>query len=438
MEQSYRFFENRACAYFPCHDLSGDFNCLFCYCPFYTRPVCPGNPTFITKEDGRTIKRCTDCAFPHKPEHYEQIMALLRQGAPDFASGEYHHGGETTDTHLARADFSVNTNPLGMSESVKRALIDAVDSFERYPDQNCTALRALLSQKLGVDGRELFFGNGASEVISLIVQALKPKRALLIAPAFSGYERALRTNGSEIHYHFLKRAQNFALDETIFDTLVRVKADILFLCTPNNPTGARIDDNLLEKIAAYCEEQGVSLVVDECFLDFIPDAKSTMRLTHKKLITLNAFTKTYALAGLRLGYARIRSDALLARMNALRPEWNISNAAQIAGVVALNERGYLEKTQRLIATERKFLEEKLKALGFHVISGEANFLLITENDKIDSKKSEKIDMLLQKQGIFVRNCASFPGLTARDIRIAIKSHEDNCLLVNSLTEILHS
>ena len=76
MENSYRFFENRECAYFPCHNGLEDFNCLFCYCPFYLRENCPGNPAYMEK-DGRTIKICTDCTFPHRPENYDEIIRIL-------------------------------------------------------------------------------------------------------------------------------------------------------------------------------------------------------------------------------------------------------------------------------------------------------------------------------------------------------------------------
>ncbi len=78
MEQSYRFFENRACKYFPCHEGLEEFNCLFCYCPLYSRPNCPGKHTYIEK-NGEKIKSCMDCTFPHKPENYDLIIKLLSE-----------------------------------------------------------------------------------------------------------------------------------------------------------------------------------------------------------------------------------------------------------------------------------------------------------------------------------------------------------------------
>lgn len=77
MESSYRFFENRACQYFPCHKGLTDFNCMFCYCPMYLRENCPGNPSYIEK-NGKKIKDCTNCTFPHRPENYDKIMQVLK------------------------------------------------------------------------------------------------------------------------------------------------------------------------------------------------------------------------------------------------------------------------------------------------------------------------------------------------------------------------
>ena len=78
MENSHRFFENRQCRYFPCHSGLSDFNCLFCYCPMYHLEKCPGNPRYLEK-DGRTIKVCTQCTFPHRPENYDEVIRILKE-----------------------------------------------------------------------------------------------------------------------------------------------------------------------------------------------------------------------------------------------------------------------------------------------------------------------------------------------------------------------
>lgn len=439
MENSSRFFKNTACAFFPCHtDLnSADFNCLFCYCPLYSRSVCPGNPTFIKKEDGRIIKRCTDCIFPHKPENYDRIMSLLKTQKPNIDFEEYHHGGEIFDcTQVANIlDFSVNINPLGISERVKNVMERSLNQLERYPDQNCSDLIKKIADFRGLYSENIICGNGASELISLISAAVSPKNALIVGPTFSGYERALKNCYSKIHYHILKKENDFALDETIFDSIdCGSLPDMIFICSPNNPNGRQVDLAILKKLIEFCEEKGIFLFVDECFIDFCENySDSAVQFIVKSphLIVLNAFTKIYAMPGIRLGYAMTSNTALLQRVKNLMPEWNVSVLAQIAGIAALEESDYLLKTRLLIKEERDYLSSELNALGFKVYPSDANFILLGTS----SEKSSVLGEFLLKKGILLRNCGNFIGLSENFYRVAIRSHQENQRLIDTIKTI---
>lgn len=433
-QNSSSFFQNSSCSYFPCHKLEGDFNCLFCYCPLYSLPVCPGNPTYITKEDGTLIKRCTDCTFPHKAENYERVISVLKRIKKDDFSSEYHHGGEGDSSQIS-LDFSVNINPLGMSQKVREAIFSSLDDLQKYPDQNSSALRQKLSQVTKIPQSKLFFGNGASEIISLLVNAIRPKKALLVSPCFSGYERALKAYGCNIRYHALKREGDFALTREILPAIDG--NDIIFLASPNNPTGKCIDKELLKEIIGECNKKGVFLILDECFLDFVWEDKAekaresawNLSQDRSKLIVLNAFTKIYALPGLRLGWCATENQGLLNRLQVLRPEWNISTIAQKAGLACLDEEDYLLKTRKFLANERELVSNKLKALGFTVYKSQTNFLLLAESVKNNNNMSTKLDDFLLKNGILIRNCTDFKGLTQTDYRLAIKSHQENARLL---------
>jgi len=439
MENSSRFFKNTACAFFPCHKGldSEDFNCLFCYCPLYLRPVCPGNPTFIKKEDGRIIKRCTDCTFPHKAENYDRIMSLLKTQKPNIDFEEYHHGGEVFDCAQTSdiLDFSVNINPLRISERVKNVIKCSLNQLERYPDQNCTQLVKKLADFRGLPSENIICGNGASELISLISAAISPKNALIVAPTFSGYERALKNCYSKIRYHLLKKENDFALDETIFDSIdCGSLPDMIFICSPNNPNGRQVDLAILKKLIEFCEEKGIFLFVDECFIDFCENySDSAVQFIVKSphLIVLNAFTKIYAMPGIRLGYAMTSNIALLRCVKNLMPEWNVSALAQIAGVAALEETDYLLKTRQLIKEERDYLSSELRALGFVVYPSDANFILFEES----SEKSSVLGEFLLKKGILLRNCGNFIGLSENFYRVAIRSHQENQRLIDTIKTI---
>ena len=432
MEDSYRFFENRACRYFPCHEGLSDFNCLFCYCPLYGRIPCPGTPEFVRKPDGTVIKKCTGCTFPHRPENYERIMRLLKPSASGAAPiPEPLHGGTGGADSL---DFSVSVNPLGMPGTVRAALAGLAERGSCYPDYHCAALRAALSRRYGLPSGMICVGNGASELIALAVAAIEPRTALLLAPTFSGYERALAARHTELAFCPLRREEQFSFGgrfATEFFALLQKQPDMVFLCQPNNPTGTCMEPELLHEIARRCEQQGTFLVVDECFLGFVRGAErlSARKLlaSYRHVLVIDAATKLYAIPGIRLGWG-FGSDMLLARMRQLQPEWSVSEAAQLAGLAALQDESYLGMTLAAVEAGRNFLAEELGKLSCTVYPGQANFLLWTAPRNIAEQ--------LRRADVCVRSCAGFRGLGACDYRIAVRPAPENQRLVVAVREAL--
>ena len=218
---------------------------------------------------------------------------------------EYVHGGDIY-TYGDVLDFSVNVNPYGPSEEVLEAAKRSMDEVSLYPDSQCRRLRKRLAEKKSLPEEYFLFGNGAAELFFSVVLAEKPEKALLPIPAFAEYEQALRTVDCEIIYHELKRENNFALTESFLEELTE-DIDLVFLCSPSNPSGQVIEPELMEQILTRCEEKKIRLVLDECFIEFLEEAqKYTMvkKVTdHVCLFLVQAFTKMYGIPGLRLGYA---------------------------------------------------------------------------------------------------------------------------------------
>ncbi len=341
----------------------------------------------------------------------------------------YEHGGDIYQTTNIRLDFSVNINPLGMPSIVKRVLAENIGEYERYPDPYCRALTMKIAQQYGVEQDMALCGNGASDLIFRICACIRPSRALMLAPTFSEYERSVTAFGGEISEHNLTEENGFALTERILSDITP-NIRMLFLCNPNNPTGRLIDPRLLRRIADKCEKSGVYLVLDECFLEFT-NGESMVPFLRKypHLLILNAFTKLYAMAGLRLGYLLCEDVALVKRIAAFGPQWSVSVPAQKAGLAALGVSGWPETTRALIETERRFMEKQLTALGLTVFPGEGNFLLV----KCDTPLYEP----LAKRGILVRSCTNFTGLNERFIRIGLKKRKQNAALVAAIAEVLH-
>lgn len=262
---------------------------------------------------------------------------------------ENRHGGDIYGGGIA-LDFSANVSPLGTPRSVTDAIERALPELYRYPDPYCRTLVQTISEYEGVPKDFVLCGNGASELIYAYCGAVRPKRAMELAPTFSEYSLALRRTGCEVVRFALKQEENFDLRENFLPILAREKIDALFLCNPNNPTGRLIADDLLEEILRICREKNIALFVDECFLSLSDGGVDlTPSLSDfPQLFILKAFTKSFGMAGLRLGYGLSADEALLRKMSAAVPPWNVSTLAQAAGVAALGDAEFLEDRKSVV------------------------------------------------------------------------------------------
>ena len=328
-------------------------------------------------------------------------------------------------------DFSANVSPLGLPAGVAAAITAALPTADRYPDPLCRELRAKLTAAEGVPAEQILCGNGAADLIFRLVLALRPRRALLPAPTFAEYAAALDTVGCTIKRFMLDEANDFAVTEA-FINAVTPEIDLVFLCQPNNPTGQVTPPALVEKMLRRCVACGAVLVVDECFLDFLParDALTAKAFLHDtpNLIILKAFTKLYAMAGVRLGYALCSNAALLDKMRAAGQPWAVSGLAQAAGVAALQETANADAVRTLIETQRPRLAAGLRTLGLRVVDGQANYLLFNAPADLGGK--------LRRRGAVVRSCANYPGLDATWYRTAVRTEKENAALLKIMQEVL--
>ena len=337
------------------------------------------------------------------------------------------HGGDIFEREILY-DFSANLNPLGMPESVKNALQKSISEWEKYPDPFCRSLVKKLSERENFPPENIVCGNGAADLIFRIVQTVKPQKAVVCAPSFSEYSKALIQNECEILHYFLSEKSGFALDEKILEMLDE-SVQMLILCTPNNPTGRTVDSELLRRICEKCEANDIVFLCDECFIDFTENAAHAEQFMNPNVVVLKAFTKIYAMAGLRLGYALFGDAELAEKVRRNGQFWSVSAPAQTAGEAALDEKNYLEKTLELEKKEREFLTENLRNFGFKVYPSEANFILFYTKLALDE--------MLFGEKILIRNCANFDGLEQGYFRIAVRSHEENSVLVSAIERCLN-
>lgn len=338
------------------------------------------------------------------------------------------HGGDLYGRRV-ELDFSVNTNPLGTPTSVVEAVRAAASSLCRYPDPACRELTEALSTHEGVGADCILCGCGAAELIYSYCAVLGAERALLIAPSFSEYAAALAPAGISAQYYRLREENGFSLDEGFLKELGCCDCQAVFLCTPNNPTGQLIPPALLREICRICQKRGLRLFVDECFLELSEGGMSLSGCLedYPGLFLLKAFTKTYGMAGLRLGYCLTADRALLSAMSRMVQPWNVSLPAQLAGAAALREAKFLAEAWALIRSERPWMVEELEKLGFYVCPSQANFLLL--------KSRTELYVPLLERGILIRDCSNYEGLGPGWYRVAVKRPEENRRLLAALGEI---
>ena len=362
----------------------------------------------------------------------------------DWAGYQEEYGGQPLD-------FSANVSPLGVPPGVRKAIRQAAASADRYPDPLCRSLSRAIAAHEGVPESFVLCGNGAADLIFRAVLARRPRTALITAPAFSEYETALTACGCEVRRHLLREEQGFRLGEDFPGAIGSEKSsaetagadssgfgasgaspDMVFLCEPNNPTGVTSPRELLLETAHRCRETGALLVLDECFSDFLldPDAHSLRAFLPEfpNLLILKAFTKLYAMAGVRLGYALCADASLLSQMRAAGQPWAVSSLAQAAGETALSETDYVGRVRALIARERPWLTARLERLGLRVIPGEANYLLFFSSVPLLTP--------MRRRGILLRSCANYHGLGEGWYRTAVRTHKENLRLVETLREVI--
>ena len=344
---------------------------------------------------------------------------------------ENPHGGDIYRQPV-RLDFSVNTNPLGPPPGVIRAVESSALLLDRYPDPCCRELVGALAAYEGVPERFILCGCGAAELIFSYCGALRPGKALELAPTFSEYAAALEAFGCQVERYALEEEDGFALTEKFLDALEHTDCEVVFLCSPNNPTGRLTDPGLLAEACEICLRRGLRLFVDECFLELSDGGRSASLADQLErfpgLFLLKAFTKSYAMAGLRLGYCLCGDGALLEAMGRLTQPWNVSVPAQAAGLAALEEGAYLARARTLIGRERPLLAAGLTALGLTVCPSQANYLLL--------KSPVELAGPLMEQGILIRSCANYHGLGPGWYRAAVRGPKENEELLMALASIL--
>jgi L-threonine-O-3-phosphate decarboxylase/5,6-dimethylbenzimidazole synthase len=319
-------------------------------------------------------------------------------------------------------DFSSNILPHGPSPKVIAAIASAV--VDRYPDRESDALKSAISEVYDIAADRLLVGNGCSELIHLIAASLLEPgdHALVVGPTFSEYARATLLSMATVEHCDALSTDQFAVRfSSIDERLEQQRFKMMWICNPNNPTAQVVPcARLIDWLERYPD---TFLIVDESYIEFSENADSMLRYQYANLVILRSMTKSFAIAGVRLGFA-VLAKSMCDRLCGRRVPWNISSLAQAAGIAALQDRAYYEKALGEVRESKAELIADLTSGGFHVLPGDANFFLLRTTDA--SALREKLLL----RGLVVRDCASF-GLHDC-LRIAVRDRTSNRRLVDAM------
>lgn len=335
-------------------------------------------------------------------------------------------------------DFSVNVNPLGISKKIKRIIVNNINNIGYYPEPESKYLKDSLAKFHGLSRHNFLIGNGSIELIHLIPRALKAKVVLIPIPSFSEYEFAAKAFNASCLFVKTTEKNNFKIDVPKVIQLIP-KADLVFLCNPNNPTGSALTRQEILSLLRVCKKYKVHLIIDEAFIDFVlRDNKVEMALEsaeNKNLLVLRSLTKFFVLPGLRIGYLIGYKDTI-AKLSRHTYPWNVNTLAQVIAEKVIEDKKYIGEARRVILEERKYLYDNLNNMrGIKVYPSDANFFLGKLKDGRIKNVTELSKKLIGKR-ILIRNCRNFRGLNNRFFRIAVRKKEENIKLISALRAVL--
>lgn len=342
------------------------------------------------------------------------------------------HGGDVYTEGLLKGieliDFSSNINPLGVPKSFTDTIDEAIKSIERYPDINYREVLRSLKDYTGINEECFVLGNGAAEIIDLVISCFK--NILIVVPSFAEYEADAVNWNCSIEYSYLNEEMDFDYE----DILMKLhKTEALIIGNPNNPNGNIIDKTKFRSLLDFAEREGKFVIIDEAFIEFTGNKNYSFSeeiKEYKSIFIIRALTKFFAMPGIRFGYGISKNKRLLQKIKQKQNPWNINCFAEHAVRHVLKDEKYIKESLQWIKTERNYFSSSLKELVFidEVYSSFSNYLLC----RLKGITDEELYNFCMKKGIVIRRASNFKGLDEGYVRFAIKDRNLN----NKLLEVL--
>jgi histidinol-phosphate aminotransferase len=307
----------------------------------------------------------------------------------------YVPGEQPSDPRVIK--LNTNENPYPASPRVRNAIVEACDRLQLYPDPTARAVRERVAAQYAVDADGVLVGNGSDELLSLLMRAVVAPGDVVAygTPTYSLYDTLVALQGgrsADVPY-----GDDYAVPSALFT----IPARLILVCNPNAPSGTAVGRAVLDALAVA--RRDVLVVVDEAYADFADESVTTMGVEHPNVVVLRTLSKSYSLAGLRVGLA-ITTPALAVELNKVKDSYNVSRLAQAGALAALEDQDTMLAHVSRVRVTRARLTESLRALGFEVAPSQANFVLARR----PGSSLLPVKEALQARGILVRHFTELP------------------------------
>lgn len=332
-------------------------------------------------------------------------------------------------------NFSGNVNPLGLSKQLQEKLVNNIDLVTNYPDPDYVSLKESISRYAATDSEYVLLGNGTTELIAHYIDYVHPKKALIIGPTYSEYEKKISSCDAVVIYYPLHEENNFQIDIPKIIELCSNDIDLVVLCNPNNPTASLVNAKDLNPLFDHLKTLGLHILIDETYMDFIENTEkiSAIQLVEKysNCIVLRSFSKFFSAPGLRLGYGITSDFKCHESMEKQRHHWAINSLAAFAGSELMKDDEFIEKSRHFIQNERNRVMKQLAKINeLKVFPNYGNFFFV----KIINTNYTTADLFdhLIKKGLMIRDTASFPFLHGEYFRFSLSTQDNNDLLIHEI------
>ena len=326
-----------------------------------------------------------------------------------------------------------NENPLGVSKKAVEAVKKTANLIHQYPESNLEGLKEKIAEYSGVQSANIIVGgDGADEILDVLGKTLiEPGDEFIVPlPSYMYYEFTLKIQGGIPVYAKWDVDENKLDIHSVLDNISR-KTKIIFLCTPNNPTGGLIDKEDIKKVL---ESTDVLVVVDEAYFEFSEVNNIDLLKEYENLLILRTFSKVFGLAGMRVGYA-ISNPQFIEYMHRVKPVFSLTKLSYVAALATLDDEEYIKKSIQLGIESREYLYENMSKFDkIKVYPSKANYLLVDVR-KTGMTSSEFTKELLKK-GVIVRDCNSFKGLDEYWIRVSVGTLEEDARFIDILNDLI--